>query len=264
LLARALGVDAVHLASDAQVREAAKTVAGFVGPLGFSGKIIADPEVAAMSDAVSGAMQQDYHYRHLAYGRDFQGQVSQIRMIAEGDPCPNCGAELVFYRGIEGGHIFVLGTHYSAKMNARFIDEDGKEKPFVMGCYGIGVSRLVATIIEQHHDEQGISWPMAVAPYQVHLVSLGKQSEVSEKADAIYSELCKLGVDVLYDDRDERPGVKFKDADLVGIPLRVTVGGKGLERGIAEVKWRNQKDIMEVPLVECVQKVYLQLHPKGA
>jgi prolyl-tRNA synthetase len=185
------------------------------------------------------------------YVRDYTGETADVRMVADGDACTKCGSALKLYRGIEGGHIFVLGTHYSAKMGATFLDESGASKPVVMGCYGIGVSRLVAAAIEQYNDENGIKWPMAIAPYQASVISLGKKGdEVSEAAEKIYEELLALGVEVLFDDREERPGVKFKDADLIGIPLRVTIGGRGLKEGVAELKSRDEAESKNVPIAD--------------
>jgi prolyl-tRNA synthetase len=157
------------------------------------------------------------------------------------------------YRGIEAGHIFVLGTKYSAPMRATFVDDQQEQRPLVMGCYGIGVSRLVATTIEQHHDEAGMRWPMSLAPYQVHLVTLGTEDRVTTTAGQIYEELEAAGVEVLWDDRDERPGVKFKDADLIGVPLRVTVGVKGLVTGHVELKPREQVDPKKVEMLPVAQ-----------
>jgi len=175
--------------------------------------------------------------------------------VGDGDACPSCGGELKSYRGIEGGHIFVLGTHYSAKMGCTFLDEEGNSKPIVMGCYGIGVSRLVATAIEQNHDADGIRWPMTIAPYQVIVIPAGKEDEIQAAALDVYTKLGALGVEALLDDRDERPGVKFKDADLLGIPLRVVVGKKGLAEGKFELKARKDKDVSMVPVAEIVDKV---------
>ena len=163
-LARHLEVDEVVLASDAVVKEATGTEIGFVGPVGFDGRVIADPDAVAVPNAISGASDTPYHYKNVCHGRDFDAEVVSIRQATSGDPCPNCDGTLELYRGIEGGHIVVLGTHYSDKMNATFLDEDGKSHSIVMGCYGIGVSRLVAAVIEQHHDELGIRWPVPVAP----------------------------------------------------------------------------------------------------
>jgi prolyl-tRNA synthetase len=203
---------------------------------------------------ITGANETDWHLSHVRFGRDYQGQVADIRLAATGDPCPRCDAgKLVSYRGIEAGHIFVLGTKYSAPMRATFVDDQQEQRALVMGCYGIGVSRLVATTIEQHHDEAGIRWPMSVAPYQVHLVTLGTEDRVVSTASHLYDELEAAGVEVLWDDRDERPGVKFKDADLIGIPLRVTVGAKGLATGHIELKPRDQVDPKKVEMLLAAQ-----------
>ncbi|MBX3275040.1 MAG: proline--tRNA ligase [Sandaracinaceae bacterium] len=241
-LARALGVSEVFMASDADVAAASGAQPGSCGPVGYRGRVIVDPAVTRVSDAVTGANETDYHLTHVAYGRDFEGEVRPIRQVGAGDACPSCSAPLAAYRGIEGGHIFVLGTHYSAKMGATFNDEDGQDRPIVMGCYGIGVSRLVATAVEQNHDADGIRWPMAIAPYQVLLTPIGKDDAPFELAERLYEELGALGVEVLLDDRRERPGVKFKDADLLGVPLRVTIGDRGLAEGVLELKARTAKD----------------------
>jgi prolyl-tRNA synthetase len=251
-LARHLGVDQVMLASDAAVKEATGTEIGFVGPVGFKGRIIADPDAVAVPNAIAGASETPYHYKNVNYGRDFEAEVVSIRQATSGDPCPNCNGTLELYRGIEGGHIFVLGTHYSDKMNATFLDEDGKSHSIVMGCYGIGVSRLIAAVIEQHHDEHGIHWPVPVAPYEVIITPIGKDEEPLAKATEIYDALKAEGVEVLLDDRSERPGVKFKDADLLGIPLRITVGSRGLKQGTVELKKRIDSESRDVPAAEAV------------
>ena len=190
--------------------------------------------------------------RIINHGRDFEAEVVSIRQAASGDPCPTCGGRLELYRGIEGGHIFVLGTHYSDKMKATFLDEDGKSHSIVMGCYGIGVSRLIAAVIEQHHDEQGIRWPVPIAPYEVVITPIGKDEAPMAKATEIYEALVAEGVEVLLDDRSERPGVKFKDADLLGIPLRITIGTRGLEQGTIELKKRTEAGSSEVPMADAV------------
>jgi prolyl-tRNA synthetase len=241
-LARALGVGEVHLAGAADVEKATGAALGFAGPPGFRGRVVIDRDAASVRDAVTGANATDYHQKHVAFGRDFTAETAEIRNIAAGDGCPACGARLEIYRGIEAGHIFLLGTRYSEAMQAKYLDEAGTAKIIVMGCYGIGVSRLVATVVEQHHDENGIRWPMAVAPYQVHVVPIGEGQAVAEATRAIETGLESAGIEVLVDDRDERPGVKFKDADLVGIPLRVTVGDKGLKNGQVELKPRSEPD----------------------
>jgi prolyl-tRNA synthetase len=249
-LARALGVDEVFMASDADVQKATGAAVGFAGPVGFKGKIVVDRTAAQVKNAATGANEGDHHFTGVNMGRDWQGEVADIRLATNGDGCPNCDAgHLKTYKGIEAGHIFILGTRYSAQMGATYSDEKQEKKPIVMGCYGIGVSRLVATAIEQNHDENGIKWPMAVAPYQVHLVTLGKEENVGTEAKKLYDDLRARGIDVLWDDRDERPGVKFKDADLLGMPLRITIGAKSLANGNIELKPRSEPDPKKAELV---------------
>ncbi len=254
-LAKALGVGELHLASEAEVRRATGAAVGFAGPVGFAGEVVADHAVASVVDAFTGANEADHHLARVNLGRDFNATLADLRMVGAGDLCPRCGGTLAAYQGIEGGHVFVLGTHYSAKMNAVYLDDKGQEVPMVMGCYGIGVSRLVAAAVEQNHDADGIAWPMAIAPYQVIVTALGKEDAVREAAEAAYTALRARGVEVLLDDRDERPGVKFKDADLLGIPLRLTVGGKGLAAGSLELKRRGQKEPTLVPVADAAEHV---------
>ena len=242
-LARALGVDEVFLATDALVQKATGAKTGFAGPVGFKGRVVVDRSAAQVSPAITGANETDHHLTGVVFGRDFQAELADLRLAATGDPCPNCAeGKLVSYKGIEGGHIFILGTKYSAAMNATFLDEQQQRRPFVMGCYGIGVSRLMATTIEQHNDEGGMKWPSTIAPYHVHLCTLGKDEPLLAAAKTLYEELWARGIEVLWDDRDERPGVKFKDADLIGIPVRVTFGGKSFAAGNVEVKLRSEPD----------------------
>jgi len=249
-LARALGIDEVFLASDADVQKATGAVVGFAGPVGFKGKIVVDRAAAQVKNAATGANEADHHFTGVNMGRDWTGEVADIRLATTGDLCPNCdGGRLKSYRGIEAGHIFILGTRYSEKMGAQYSDEKQEKKPIVMGCYGIGVSRLVATAIEQNHDENGIKWPMSIAPYQVHLVTLGKEEAVGVEAKKLYDDLRARGIDVLWDDRDERPGVKFKDADLRGMPLRIAIGAKPLANGNIELKPRTEPDPKKAELV---------------
>ena len=217
-LARHLGVPAVVLASDATVERAFGALPGSVGPVGFSGRIVADLEVPFVVNAVAGANEADHHYTNVNYGRDFQAELASIRQVVGGDACPSCGEPLEAYRGIEGGHIFILGTRYSQQMGATFLDEVGEAQPAIMGCYGIGISRLMASAVEQHHDADGICWPMPIAPYHVIVSPVGKDDAVAAAAEDVYRALTEAGIEALLDDRDERPGVKFKDADLIGIP----------------------------------------------
>ncbi|MBZ0121326.1 MAG: proline--tRNA ligase [Sandaracinaceae bacterium] len=262
-LARALDVREVFLASDAEVRRVTSAAPGFAGPVGYSGRVLVDREVTHVLNGVTGANETDYHLKNVTFGRDFEGEVADVRKVTEGDACPKCGSQLRLYRGIEGGHIFVLGTHYSAKMGATFLDENGKGKPIVMGCYGIGVSRLVATAVEQHHDADGIAWPMAIAPYHVIVTPAGKDEELVQKAAELYDALRARGVEVLLDDRDERPGVKFKDADLLGVPLRAVFGKRGLAEGKLELKARTAKEAEMIPLEGAADRIRDRVREAG-
>ncbi|MDQ3034858.1 MAG: proline--tRNA ligase [Myxococcota bacterium] len=253
-VARATGAREVRMATDAEIAATSMPV-GFLGPIGWKGRVIADLALDTGGGFVSGANEVDQHFTSVVLGRDYQATVADVRTIGKGDPCAKCGGTLESYRGIEGGHIFILGTHYSAKMKAHFLDDDNAEKPIVMGCYGIGVSRLVATAIEQHNDADGILWPMSIAPYHVVITPAGKGEDLDRAANEVYEALLARGVETLLDDRDERPGVKFKDADLIGIPLRVTIGKKGLAEGKGELKARHEKDAVMIPLGELAERV---------
>jgi prolyl-tRNA synthetase len=249
-LARALGVDEVFLATEGDVEKATGAKVGFAGPIGYRGRILVDRAAAAVKNGATGANETDYHFTGVDMAGHQWKEIVDIRMATTGDPCPSCdGGKLTQYRGIEAGHIFILGTKYSAAMGANYIDAAQQTKPLVMGCYGIGVSRLVATTIEQHNDDNGIRWPMSIAPYQVHLVTIGGDEAVLAKGRELHDALEKAGVEVLWDDRDERPGVKFKDADLIGVPLRVTIGAKALANGNVEVKPRTEADPKKAELV---------------
>jgi len=263
-LARALGVSEVHLASSDDVYRATGAPMGFAGPVGFTGRILVDRDAAAVVDGITGANQKDAHRLHVVFDRDYAGTVAELRSVKEGDQCPQCSGKLTLYRGIEAGHIFLLGTHYSAKMGACFLDEKGEKQTLVMGCYGIGVSRLIATAVEQHHDENGIRWPMSIAPYQVHIVQLGSEPEVIEAVRQLELGLEGRGLEILIDDRDERPGVKFKDADLVGVPLRVTVGAKSLAKGGIELKPRSESDPKQAEIVAMADAVEVLAARVGA
>ncbi len=254
-LARAAGVAEVFLAGEADVKKATGAAVGFAGPVGFKGRLFVDRAASVVRSAVTGANETDYHLVGVQRGRDFEGEVVDVRLASTGDPCPRCdGGQLVAYKGIEAGHIFILGTRYSATMGATFLDEQQQKKPLIMGCYGIGVSRLVATAVEQHHDDDGIRWPMSIAPYHVHLCTLGRNPQLLDAARTFYDDLRSSDlagggkVEVLWDDRDERPGVKFKDADLIGIPLRVTFGDKTFAGGQIEVKRRGEAQAKLEPL----------------
>jgi prolyl-tRNA synthetase len=249
-LARALGASEVFLASPDDAERETNTKVGFAGPVGLRAKwILVDNDAAAVPGGVTGANEAGYHLKEVWFGRDYRGDVQALRLVTAGDRCPRCGGVLKSYRGIEAGHIFILGTKYSQVMGALFSDEKQQQRPLVMGCYGIGVSRLVATTVEQHHDGDGMRWPISIAPYHVHLVTLGREESVASTARELHDTLEKAGIEVLWDDRDERPGVKFKDADLIGIPFRVTIGAKALAGGNVELKPRTEPDPKKAELL---------------
>jgi prolyl-tRNA synthetase len=259
-LANAIGAREIHLASEADVMKATGAKVGYAGPVRFDGRVIVDPSGAAIPNAVTGANETDHHIKGVSFARgDYKAEQKDIRSAGEGDKCPRCDTgRFKAYKGIEGGHIFILGTHYSSKMNATYLDEKGEKKPIVMGCYGIGVSRLIASAIEQHHDKDGIRWPLPIAPYQVFLATLGNDAPMMEAGEKLAKDLEARGVEVLWDDRDERPGVKFKDADLIGIPLRVTIGAKTLATASCEFKRRDSADPKAfelLPLAEAADRI---------
>jgi prolyl-tRNA synthetase len=252
-LKKATGATELVLASETAVRGVTGAPMGFAGPVNLKIPIWSDTEVRAMIDFVVGANEADAHYRGVNLPRDFVPTAfGDFRQAAAGDRCPRC-ADGTFkgYRGIEVGHVFFLGTKYSEPMKASFLDSDGHEKPMVMGCYGIGVTRIAAAAIEQNHDKDGIIWPTPIAPYEVMLLSLqADDANLNAVCDKLYAALEAAGIQVLYDDRNERPGVKFKDADLIGIPWRIALGKKGLAEGIAEVKARRSPEVQKVKLDE--------------
>ena len=231
---------AIEFAEEAEIGAVTGCVGGFTGPMGLHDcKIVVDSELPGLKNLCAGANQADHHALNVNYGRDYQGDiVTDLKLIRPGDPCPVCGAPVQMARGIEVGQVFKLGTKYSESMHAYYKDENMQEHPMVMGCYGIGVTRTLAAVVEQFHDDNGIIWPVAVAPYHViiTLVNPGDETQAS-MAEELYQKLESAGVEVLLDDRAERPGVKFKDADLIGIPLRITVGKKTAE-GLVEYKLR--------------------------
>jgi len=236
----------------------AGVVPGYLGPIGLKLRAVADLSVQGMRGAVTGANQANMHFIQVDQERDFTPSAfADLRLAASGDPCPRCdNGKLESHRGIEVGQVFYLGTKYSAAMGATYLDAEGREQPIEMGCYGIGISRLVAAAIEQNHDINGIIWPVALAPFQVLLLPINyKDQKLREATDRLYQELQQLGVEVLLDDRDERPGVKFKDADLIGVPLRVTIGAKGLEKGCIELRRRRNGETEEVPVAAAGQKI---------
>jgi len=246
-----LGASELALATPEEVEAATGAPVGFAGPVGLVvDKIYGDQELCAGLEWICGANKADTHLRGVSLMRDVKlTGFADLRSVAEGDRCPVCGEKLMLRRGIEVGHVFKLGTKYSESMKAVFLDETGVERPMIMGCYGIGVSRIVASAIEQNHDDNGILWPPAIAPFEAVVVDLsGKDEAAKAKAAAIYELLNSLGVETALDDRDERPGSKFKDADLMGFPLQLVVGGKGLSRGIVEAKDRRTGVKSELPV----------------
>ena len=246
------GVIDLEMATEEQLA-AAGTVGGYMGPVGIDNKkviVVVDATVMKMHNVCCGANKEGYHFITVNPGRDFTPTyVADIRLIQEGDPCPHCGGEVSKARGIEVGQVFKLFTKYSSALKATYLDENGKEKPMVMGCYGVGVSRTMAAAIEQNYDDNGIIWPIEIAPYHVLVVPVNTKDEASAaKAEEIYMQLKKVGLETVIDDRNERPGVKFKDADLIGYPLRVVVGPKTLTEGKLEVKIRKTGEIRYLPL----------------
>ena len=246
------GVIDLEMATEEQLA-AAGTVGGYMGPVGIDNKkviVVVDATVMKMHNVCCGANKEGYHFINVNPGRDFTPTyVADIRLIQEGDPCPHCGGEVSKARGIEVGQVFKLFTKYSSALKATYLDENGKEQPMVMGCYGVGVSRTMAAAIEQNYDDNGIIWPIEIAPYHVLVVPVNTKDEASAaKAEEIYMQLKKAGLETVIDDRNERPGVKFKDADLIGYPLRVVVGPKTLTEGKLEVKIRKTGEIRYLPL----------------
>ena len=250
----------LRMAEEEAIR-AAGGYPGFMSPIGVKEGtlILVDPTVMNMSNAIAGANEADYHYKNVNPKRDFTQEsivVTDLRMVKEGDACPHCGAKMTMTRGIEAGQVFTLGTKYSQSMGATFLDETGKEHPLYMGCYGIGVGRTMAAAIEQNNDEQGIVWPRAIAPYEVVVVAVNaKKDDQLACAEEIYGECRQAGLDTLLDDRKERAGVKFKDCDLIGYPLRVVVGPKAVEEGQIEIKVRKTGEVFTVARTEYLSKV---------
>jgi prolyl-tRNA synthetase len=255
-----LGAAVLRPATPEELRQYTGASAGSIGPIGLPTpmRIIADERLCDANELVSGANADGYHYRHIDLRRDCRIDLyADVRTVQPGEPCPECGAVLEVVRAIEVGHIFKLGTKYSEALGARFLDEHGHERPIVMGSYGIGVERIIAAFIEQNHDEHGICWIPAIAPYHVHLLALGieRSDAVRQHSDRLYSSLWAAGVEVLYDDREESAGVKFNDADLLGLPLQLIVSARGLEAGTVELKERRSGRRHHVALAEAVDKV---------
>ena len=254
-----LGCREIGLASEAEIQAATDVAPGFLGPIGLKLRIVADLAIQGIQGAVTGANEADAHFIEVDQERDFTPSVfADLRLAVASDPCPRCEqGVLETHRGIEVGQVFYLGRKYSESLGATYLDAEGREQPIEMGCYGIGVSRLVAAAIEQNHDDNGIIWPLSIAPFHVLLLPINyKDKAIQDGSDSLYQELQRRGIEVLLDDRDERPGVKFKDADLIGIPLRVTVGAKGLQKGCIELRSRRDGKTEEVPVGDAAQKIH--------
>ncbi len=237
-------------------------VYGFVGPVGLDNiKIIADHNIMKDQNYVAGSNKIDFHLTGVNHKRDFKVDLwEDISNTVEGDSCPNCGKEFKFEKGIEVGHIFKLGTKYSQAMKAFYLDEEGNLKPYIMGCYGIGVSRMIAAAIEQNHDEKGIIWPVSLAPFKVSVISIGQSGhEIQKKAEEIYESLNDAKIDTIYDNRDERPGVKFAENELIGFPLTIVIGRKYEENGKIELKIRKTNQVFEVSPPDIIEEVKKKL-----
>lgn len=246
---------AIAFADESKLEASIGAVGGFTGPIGLHDcMIVVDSELVGLKNLCAGACKPDHHILNVNYGRDYEGDiVTDLKVLKEGDPCPVCGAPIKHTRGIEVGQVFKLGTKYSEAMNAIYKDENQQDYPLVMGCYGIGVSRTLAAVIEQHHDEDGIIWPVSVAPYHAIVTLVKPKDETQSKlAEDIYQRLLTAGVEAVIDDRDERPGVKFKDADLLGFPIRITVGKRAGE-GIVEYKLRRDSEKTEISVEEAIE-----------
>jgi len=252
-----LGAEQVELADPQFVAETTGAPVGFAGPTGLKLKIVADNAIKGMKNFVTGGNREDLHLRNVNVEKDFQVDLfGDVRSITSEDSCPRCGADIRFGKGIEVGHIFKLGTKYSKTMNAVFLDEHGKERPIVMGCYGIGVGRTVAAAIEQNHDKDGIIFPIPIAPYEVVILPLQmNEKDVVDTSERLYKELADNGLDVLLDDRDMRAGFKFKDADLLGTPLRITIGTRNLKNDQVEMKLRAEGESSLVPIGDSISTI---------
>jgi prolyl-tRNA synthetase len=252
-----LGASELELASDEMIMQATGAPRGFAGPVNIKIPILIDYSVIDMINFVTGANKENYHIKNVNIGRDFKVDAfADFRVITDKDKCPRCGGGIKFARGIEVGHVFKLGTKYSKAMKAVYLDKDGQEKIMIMGCYGIGIGRTVAAGIEQNYDENGIVWPMPLAPYHVIITPVNvNEKNIMDAAENLYNSMKTLGIDVIFDDRDERAGVKFKDAELIGIPLRITIGQKNLSQGNVELKIRKTGENKLYSLQEIVQKI---------
>ena len=268
---RVLGAKVVELADEKTILQVTGAPVGFAGPVGIKCDLLADHDIPAIANAVTGANEADAHLTGVAVGRDFQLTATyDLRMALDADPCPRCreqegNGKLKLVHGIEVGHVFKLGTKYSVALGAEFLDEKEQRHPMIMGCYGIGINRIVASLAETSFDANGLIWPLSIAPYEVLVIPLNvSEPETVQLAERFYKELSDEGVDVLLDDRDARAGFKFKDADLIGIPLRIVIGGKGLKEGVVEVRWRTDAQAVKVPIAEAIATVREMLAERRA
>jgi len=259
-----LGCAELELAMDDMIEAVTGAPRGFAGAVGIRARIVADYSLLNMKNFVMGANREDYHVRNVNFGRDFQiAAFADLKIARETDACPRCQKALSFARGIEVGHVFKLGTKYSKAMGAAYLDRNGKEQTMIMGCYGIGTSRTMAACIEQNNDENGIVWPMPLAPFQVIITPVNMNDKtLADTAERLYENLAGKGVEVLLDDRDERAGVKFKDADLIGIPIRVTIGPKKLTEGKVEIRLRDTGEVTGVLLEEVEENLLSRIAEK--
>ncbi|HEX5128830.1 MAG TPA: His/Gly/Thr/Pro-type tRNA ligase C-terminal domain-containing protein, partial [Usitatibacter sp.] len=252
------GLKPFRFAPDAEIRGRLKATPGSLGPVGHDVRIVADRTVAAMSDFCTGANEDGYHLTSVNFGRDLpEPEVADIRNVVGGDPSPDGKGTLEIARGIEVGHVFQLRTTYSAKMGAKVVNAKGEEVPVEMGCYGIGITRIVAAAIEQNHDDKGIIWPDPMAPFTVAIIPMGyhRSDSVRAAADKLYDDLASQGIEAFLDDRDERPGVLLADQELIGIPHRVVIGDRGLKEGVVEYQHRRDAQATKVPVAEALKHV---------
>lgn len=265
-LYNALDCVKLDLADEQRVLEVTGASVGYAGPVGLTGiRVVADPEVMALVNAICGANENEYHLANVNPNKDFKPDiVTDIRLVKAGEPCPNCGESLKEAKGIEVGQVFKLGNKYSKALGATFLDENGKARHFIMGCYGIGVTRTMAAAVEQNHDDRGIIWPVQIAPYHVIVVPIShKDQSLMDTAEKIYNVLNQRGIETVIDDRADRAGVKFNDADLVGYPMRITLGSKSLAEGKVELYIRSRSETIMVPIDEVVVTVKAQLEQLG-
>jgi len=261
-LIHALAADTVEMATDEEVATVGG-ITGFVGPQGLNAMVLMDNSLIDATGLVAGANQKDVHVTGLDVSRDLKSvSFVDLRETREGDSCEKCGSAIELSRGIEVGQVFALGTQYTESMEVMFQNQEGKRAVATMGCYGIGISRLMAAVVEQCNDDAGIVWPAELAPFQLGLISMGKSEEVLEASEAIYKQLLDAGIEVLWDERKERPGVKFKDAELLGLPLQLVIGDRGLKEGVVEMGWR-KGERSEVALADAVNIVIDRLKPSG-